>query len=126
MDIVELLPCPFCGGDAERIDFGPGSGDNEGGSCIACTRCQSSGPVEFGYKENFVSNWNRRLAALAPAGVGEADTKRLDFMQSHRVALIPEFEGPWDAEVYQEGEVSRVFSGSTPREAIDEAIRYEN
>ncbi|KRG39121.1 hypothetical protein ARC78_14985 [Stenotrophomonas pictorum JCM 9942] len=59
----ELLACPFCGGEAERIDFGPGDSENEGGSCIACTRCQSSGPVEFGFKEGFVSKWNRRAAA---------------------------------------------------------------
>lgn len=57
-----LLPCPFCGSPAERINFGPGSGENEGGSCVACTRCQASGNVEFGRKENFVSNWNRRSA----------------------------------------------------------------
>lgn len=62
-----LLPCPFCGARAERIDFGPGSGDNEGGSCVACTVCQHSGPVEFGYKENFVSNWNRRALAARQA-----------------------------------------------------------
>lgn len=72
----ELLPCPFCGGEAERIDFGPGSGDNEGGSCIACTKCQSSGPVEFGYKENFVSNWNHRHTAQAVA-VDDAMVRRL-------------------------------------------------
>jgi Lar family restriction alleviation protein len=65
----EMRECPFCGGEAERIDFGPGSGDNEGGSCVACTRCQASGPVEFGYKENFISNWNRRaLLARTEAG----------------------------------------------------------
>ncbi|WP_382513075.1 hypothetical protein, partial [Streptomyces sp. NPDC057020] len=64
-----LLPCPFCGAPAERIDFGIGSGENEGGSCIACTVCQHSGPIEFGYKENFISNWNRRaLAARQPVG----------------------------------------------------------
>lgn len=61
-----LLPCPFCGESAERIDFGPGAGDNEGGSCVACTGCGSSGPVEFGFKENFRSIWNRR--ALAATG----------------------------------------------------------
>jgi len=62
-----LLPCPFCGDTAERIDFGAGSGDNEGGSCVACTGCGSSGPVEFGFKENFLSSWNRRaLAARQP------------------------------------------------------------
>ena len=62
---IELLPCPFCGAPAERIDFGPSDAENEGGSCIACTRCQSSGPVEFGRKENFVSNWNNRAAPRA-------------------------------------------------------------
>ncbi|HDS1531941.1 TPA: Lar family restriction alleviation protein [Stenotrophomonas maltophilia] len=71
-----LLPCPFCGAPAERIDFGIGSGENEGGSCIACTVCQHSGPIEFGYKENFISNWNRRaLAARQP--VGEIPSKVL-------------------------------------------------
>ena len=65
--LPELLPCPFCGGDPERIDFGPGDAENEGGSCIACKRCQSSGPVEFGYKENFISNWNRRAALTREA-----------------------------------------------------------
>ncbi|HRP74548.1 MAG TPA: Lar family restriction alleviation protein [Rhodocyclaceae bacterium] len=67
---TDLLPCPFCNAPAERIDFGPGDAENEGGSCISCTQCQSSGPVEFGYKENFVSNWNRRTAPpSAPVGV---------------------------------------------------------
>lgn len=65
----ELLPCPFCGGEAERIDFGPGDAENEGGSCIACRRCQASGPVEFSFKENFIANWNRRAALrAAPEG----------------------------------------------------------
>ncbi|WP_353099147.1 Lar family restriction alleviation protein [Stenotrophomonas lactitubi] len=66
-----LLPCPFCGGRAERIDLGPGSGDNEGGSCVACTGCQSSGPVEFGYKENFISDWNRRALSAQPSPGGQ-------------------------------------------------------
>ncbi|MBO9717475.1 MAG: Lar family restriction alleviation protein [Pseudoxanthomonas sp.] len=71
----ELLPCPFCGGEPERIDFGPEDAENAGGSCIACTRCQSSGPVEFGYKENFVSTWNRR-AALAQAAQQESTNQK--------------------------------------------------
>lgn len=53
-----LLPCPFCGGDAERIDIE--DGENAGGSCISCTVCQASSNIEFEFKENFVSNWNRR------------------------------------------------------------------
>ncbi|UQA20935.1 hypothetical protein [Stenotrophomonas sp. NY11291] len=68
-----LLPCPFCGAAAERIDFGIGSGENEGGSCIACTVCQHSGPIEFGFKENFVSNWNRRALSAQPSPGGQGD-----------------------------------------------------
>ena len=79
----KLLPCPFCGGEAERIDFGPGSGDNEGGSCIACKRCQSSGPVEFGYKENFVSTWNSRAqgGGATPDAAPDADWYRRNIAQ---------------------------------------------
>lgn len=54
----ELKPCPFCGGEAEIIHLD--DGDNAGGSCVCCTKCQASGNVEFGRKENFVDNWNRR------------------------------------------------------------------
>ncbi|MDG9986840.1 hypothetical protein ACL5HQ_20145 [Stenotrophomonas maltophilia] len=68
-----LLPCPFCGAPAERIDFGIGSGENEGGSCIACTVCQHSGPIEFGFKENFVSNWNRRALSAQTSQGGQTD-----------------------------------------------------
>lgn len=66
-----LLPCPFCGSPARRIDFGVGSGENEGGSCIECTGCQSSGAVEFGYKESFISNWNRRALFAQPSRGGQ-------------------------------------------------------
>lgn len=59
-----LKPCPFCGGEAEIIHLD--DGDNAGGSCVCCTRCQASGNVEFGRKENFVDNWNRR-ATTQPA-----------------------------------------------------------
>lgn len=69
----ELLPCPVCGAPAERIDFGIGSAENEGGSCIACTVCQHSGPIEFGFKENFVSNWNRRALSAQPSPGGQGD-----------------------------------------------------
>lgn len=54
----ELKPCPFCGGDAEIVNIE--EGENAGGSCVCCTRCMASSNVEFEFKENFVSNWNRR------------------------------------------------------------------
>lgn len=54
----ELLPCPFCGGEAQRIDIE--DGENAFGACIECKACHASSNLEFGRKENFVSNWNRR------------------------------------------------------------------
>jgi hypothetical protein len=54
-----ILPCPFCGGPAEITEID--EGENAGGSCVCCTKCLASGNVEFGLKENFVSNWNRRV-----------------------------------------------------------------
>lgn len=59
-----LLPCPFCGAEAEILDLD--EGENAGGSCVSCKRCLASSNVEFGRKENFVSNWNRRAALSAP------------------------------------------------------------
>ena len=91
-----LLPCPFCGSPAERIDFGPGSGDNEGGSCVACTVCQHSGPIEFGYKENFISNWNRRALSAQPSPAGHVDAwaiklaRESAFAHSNEHAYLPQ------------------------------------
>lgn len=57
----DLLPCPFCGGTAERCDV-PGDieDDNAGGSCIQCTKCVASTAIFFGRKEHLVSSWNER------------------------------------------------------------------
>ena len=68
--VEALLPCPFCGGEAERVDIE--DGDNAGGSCVCCKQCLASSNVEFGFKENFVSNWNRR-AALPHLAAGRAE-----------------------------------------------------
>jgi Lar family restriction alleviation protein len=62
MSALALKACPFCGGAAEIVEIE--DGENAGGSCVSCTRCQASSNVEFGFKENFVSNWNARIAAL--------------------------------------------------------------
>ncbi len=44
-------------------------------------------------------------------------------MEQKRIAVVPEYEGPWDAEVYNdEGKPNHRGSGSTPREAIRAAI----
>jgi Lar family restriction alleviation protein len=58
-----LKPCPFCSGKAKRITLE--DDENFGGDVICCTQCQASSNVEFGFKENLVSNWNRR-ADLVP------------------------------------------------------------
>lgn len=55
----ELKNCPFCGGPAEIENLH--HGENEGGSYVYCTQCLASSNLEFGSKENFVSNWNRRI-----------------------------------------------------------------
>lgn len=59
----KLKPCPFCGGEAEIIHID--EGENAGGSCVCCTQCLASSNVEFEFKENFVSNWNRRTASAS-------------------------------------------------------------
>jgi Lar family restriction alleviation protein len=60
---MTLLPCPFCGGEAERLDFEMVSTDpNAGGSCISCTKCGASSPVHFEFKENLYPSWNERAS----------------------------------------------------------------
>lgn len=72
----EPLPCPFCGGEAEILHLE--DCENVGGSCVSCTQCQASGNVEFGRKENFVSNFAVEVAnAVNPPvtedGIGKED-----------------------------------------------------
>lgn len=71
----DLLPCPFCGAPAERLDFD--GGENIGGSCISCTRCGASGHVEFGFKENFVSRWNTRVSNAAEQRRKDEDKREM-------------------------------------------------
>lgn len=82
----ELKPCPFCGGEAEIIHLD--DGDNAGGSCVCCTKCQASGNVEFGRKENFVDNWNRR-AHPSPTTAADEDRVR------EAIADVISHEGDW-------------------------------
>ncbi|MCG3782736.1 hypothetical protein [Delftia acidovorans] len=59
----------------------------------------------------------------APAVDATSDTALLDAMQRHRIALVPEFEGPWDAEIFNdEAEAYPIASGNTPREALRAAL----
>lgn len=67
----DLLPCPFCGGDAERGFNGPtkeqlanslswGQDVDDGGSFIECQSCHASTALHYDRCENLVSDWNRR------------------------------------------------------------------
>lgn len=63
--------------------------------------------------------------AIAPQAEADAqdDSALLDAMERRRIAVVPEYEGPWDAEVYDDdGKPNHLGSGSTPREAIRAAI----
>lgn len=56
----DLLACPFCGGQAVRIDVPDDDEENAGGSCIQCEQCAASSALYFDRKENMTSDWNRR------------------------------------------------------------------
>ncbi len=94
-----LLPCPFCGGVARRRTLGPDEFGNEGGDVIECSTCEASSHVEFGYKENLVSSWNRRTdtALRARAEAAEADAGVLRELDSHMFAVQhnPNCPSPW-------------------------------
>ncbi len=72
--MTNLKQCPFCGGEAERIDIPAEHDDieNAGASCIQCSRCVASTALHFDRKENLESSWNdRKPATLAAMGLSE-------------------------------------------------------
>jgi len=115
--MTELNPCPFCGGEAERIDIE--DGENAGGSCICCTVCQASGGIEFGRKENFVSNWNRRSTMK---------TKSPEFEMEITVALRHAASGMADR-LQQTNAIDRAIAfisearATGRREGMEEAVK---
>ncbi|MCG0577032.1 Lar family restriction alleviation protein [Burkholderia cenocepacia] len=58
---TDLLPCPFCGGEAVRSTLKDEA--NFGGDVITCRQCYCSSHVEFGEKSGLVDAWNSRVAA---------------------------------------------------------------
>ncbi len=59
--MADLLPCPFCGGAAERVDNCP---TKDGGSFIRCTQCDASTAIHFDRRENLYSSWNERKSTV--------------------------------------------------------------
>lgn len=61
-----LKPCPFCGGEPERLELT--DEDNFGGGVISCKKCGASSPVHFDRKENLDDSWNRRTSTADRGG----------------------------------------------------------
>ena len=76
---------------------------------------------EFGGLQVWKNDGSAFPVFAAPQAQADArdDSALLDAMELQRIAVVPEYEGPWDAEIYNdEGQPNHRGSGSTPREAI--------
>lgn len=79
-------------------------------------------PVDVANFCAFLSARGEGIATKVWADAGD-DSALLDAMEQKRIAVVPEYEGPWDAEVYNDdGNPSHRGTGATPREAIRAAI----
>jgi len=67
-EIAALLPCPFCGGESERIDLPADdpTEPNAGGSFIHCPACLASSKLVFGEKVGLEEAWNARARRPEP------------------------------------------------------------
>lgn len=98
-----LLPCPFCGGEAERIDFPHDPLDvNAGGSCISCKKCGASSAVHFDRKENLYSDWNDRPSTPASAEVVER-AKQLLVEANNGAAIL---QGETSGQIFVQKEIA--------------------
>ena len=60
----ELLPCPFCGGEAEVLDY-----PEVKAYCVACLECGVETLI-YSSKEKVIKNWNTRTNKI-PVGNGK-------------------------------------------------------
>ena len=95
----DLKLCPFCGGEAERVDRDAidGSAEADGGSYIHCVRCDAATAIHYDRKENLVSSWNDRrvrhedfdhLADCLRGAVADCDEATLRALLSNNVNTI--------------------------------------
>lgn len=91
-----------------------------------CRKKQELKALSFSKEEPGLSSMGYKPRPLTYADTqpaAGADVQLLDAMERHRIAVVPEFEGTWDASVYgEEGEPQFIGSGDTPRDAIRAAI----
>ena len=99
----ELLPCPFCGGEAEldrsteRFEYGTGGPNSvmEWGYYVYCTQCSagtSAVSVPPPSPEEAASEWNRR----AVPGITVSFAVEVQPPQSVREQIALEFDGEVD------------------------------
>lgn len=73
--MTELLPCPFCGGEAEVLLNIPDCSHYEATHQVCCKNryryCEASGGVWHEDKDKAIKLWNMRV---------NKDTERLDFI----------------------------------------------
>ncbi|WP_057092974.1 hypothetical protein KV708_19325 [Comamonas thiooxydans] len=80
-------------------------------------------PVDVANFCAFLAARGEGIATKVRADAAGDDSALLDAMEQKRIAVVPEYEGPWDAEVYNDdGNPSLRGTGATPREAIRAAI----
>lgn len=111
----ELKPCPFCGGEAERITLV--DAENFGGDVISCKKCECCTRVVFGEKEGLVEFWNRRAELSTLKAVqGEAVAWRdhsVNYAKGEKCpATVETLQAAWgrdqDLMLDQKAEISRL------------------
>lgn len=63
-DALRLVPCPFCGGEAERFEMADRAG-------VRCADVMCAGSHRLpSHGEDYVAAWNRRAAPASPLPEG--------------------------------------------------------
>ena len=111
----------YSGGEYMRLARGAidGIGREHATLYARCPRCEKK------YRAGQIHLIQRECDRVAISAQADAcdDSALLDAMELQRIAVMPEYEGPWDAEVYNGDEKpNQRGTGSTPRDAIRAAI----